>query len=76
MREKGRIFGSSGLKSNAQVLIFKDQTRKSLKLDLLIMIRTFLESGFMSTIQNESMDLQNESMFLRISYTIPASLVF
>jgi hypothetical protein len=35
----------------------------------------FLESGFMITIQNESMDSQNESMFLRISYTIPASLV-
>ena len=26
--------------------------------------------------QNESMDLRNESMFLRISYTNPASLVF
>ncbi len=36
--------------------------------------RTFLESGFVSTIQNESMDSQNESMCLRISYTIPASL--
>jgi hypothetical protein len=29
----------------------------------------------MITIQNESMDSQNESMFLRISYTIPASLI-
>jgi hypothetical protein len=34
----------------------------------------FLESGFVTTIQNESMDLQNESTFLQISYTIPASL--
>ena len=44
--------------------------------------RTFLESGFVITIQiksldsqNESMDSQNESKFLQISYTIPASLV-
>jgi hypothetical protein len=29
----------------------------------------------MITIQNKSMDLQNESTFLQISYTIPASLV-
>jgi hypothetical protein len=34
----------------------------------------FFESGFVITIRNESMDLQNESMFLQISYTIPASL--
>jgi hypothetical protein len=40
------------------------------------MNRTFLESGFVITIQYESMDLQNKSMFLQISYTIPASLVF
>jgi hypothetical protein len=40
------------------------------------MNRTFLESGFVVTIRDESMDSQNESMFLRISYTIPASLVF
>jgi hypothetical protein len=26
--------------------------------------------------QNESMDLQNESTFLRISYTIPASILY
>jgi hypothetical protein len=36
--------------------------------------RIFLESGFVPTIRNESMDSRNESMFLRISYTIPASL--
>jgi len=29
-----------------------------------------------STIRDESMDLQNESMFLRISHTIPAPLLF
>jgi hypothetical protein len=28
------------------------------------------------TIQNKSMDSPNESMFLQISYTIPASLFF
>ncbi len=38
-------------------------------------IRIFLESGFVTTIQNESMDLRNKSTFLRISYTIPASLL-
>ncbi len=37
--------------------------------------RTFLESGFATTIQTESIDLQNESMFLRISYMIPATLL-
>jgi hypothetical protein len=37
--------------------------------------RTFLKSGFVLTIRYESMDSRNESMFLRISYTIPASLV-
>jgi hypothetical protein len=31
----------------------------------------FLESGFVTTIRNESMDLRNESTFLRISYTRP-----
>jgi hypothetical protein len=36
--------------------------------------RIFLESGFVTTIQNKSMDSRNKSMFLRISYTIPASL--
>jgi len=36
--------------------------------------RTFLESGFVITIRNKSMDSRNESTFLRISYTIPASL--
>ncbi len=34
----------------------------------------FLGSGFVITIWNKSMDLQNWSMFLQISYTIPASL--
>ncbi len=38
--------------------------------------RTFLESGFVITIQIESTDLQNESTFLQISYTIPASLQY
>ncbi len=38
------------------------------------MNRTFLESGFVITKLNESMNSQNESMFLTISYTIPASL--
>jgi hypothetical protein len=33
-----------------------------------------LESGFVTTIRNESMDSRNESTFLRISYTNPASL--
>ena len=36
-------------------------------------IRVFYNLGNKSK-QNESMDLQNESMFLRISYKIPASL--
>ena len=36
--------------------------------------RIFLGSGFVTTIRNESMDLRNESTFLRISYTNPASL--
>ena len=36
--------------------------------------RIFLESGFVTTIRNESMDWRNESTFLRISYTNPASL--
>ena len=30
----------------------------------------------MTTIRNESMDSRNESTFLRISYTNPASLLF
>ncbi len=38
--------------------------------------RIFLESGFVTTIRNEPMDSRNESTFLRISYTIPASLWF
>jgi hypothetical protein len=38
--------------------------------------RIFLESGFVTTIRNESMDSRNESTFLRISYTNPASLPF
>jgi len=38
--------------------------------------RIFLESGFVTTIRNESMDSRNESTFLRISYTNPASLHF
>jgi hypothetical protein len=42
--------------------------------DLSITKRIFLESGFVTTIRNESMDSRNESTFLQISYTIPASL--
>jgi hypothetical protein len=38
-------------------------------------IKPFFESGFVTTKWYESMDLQNESMFLRISYTIPASRI-
>jgi hypothetical protein len=38
--------------------------------------RIFLESGFVTTIRNESMDSRNESTFLRISYMNPASLLF
>jgi hypothetical protein len=36
----------------------------------------FLELGFVITIQNKSMDSQNKSMFLQISYRITASLLF
>jgi hypothetical protein len=37
--------------------------------------RIFLESGFLPTIRNKSLDLRKESMFLQISYTILASLL-
>ncbi len=37
--------------------------------------RIFWKSGFVVTIRYESMDSRNESMFLRISYTNPASLI-
>ena len=68
----GRIIGSSGHKTNPQF--------ESLRIghpDLQICevgfvnheTKLFLESGFVTTIQNES-------TFLRIYYTIPASLVF
>ncbi len=38
--------------------------------------RIFLSPDSWPTNQYKSMDLQNESMFLRISYMIPASLIF
>ncbi len=63
----GWIFGSSGHKTNPQF--------KSLRIGFVNheTKRIFLESGFVTTIRNESM---NESTFLWISYTIPASLGF
>jgi hypothetical protein len=39
------------------------------------MKQIFLESGFVPTIRNKSLDLRKESMFLQISYKIPASLL-
>ena len=38
-------------------------------------IQIFISPDSWSSNRYESMDLQNESMFLRISYTIPASLL-
>jgi hypothetical protein len=76
----GRIFGSSGHETNPR---FESLRIGLANPDLRICEvgfvnhetkRIFLESGFVTTIQNESMDSVNESTFLRISYTIPASL--
>jgi hypothetical protein len=76
----GQIFGSSGHKTNPR---FKSSRIRLVNPDSRIQEvgiinhntkQTFLESGFVTTIWNKSMDLQNESMFLQISYMIPASL--
>jgi hypothetical protein len=40
-----------------------------------IVDRNFLESGFVTTIRYLTMDLINQSMFLRISYTIPTAFL-
>ncbi len=56
----GRIFGSSGHKRNPRF--------KSLRIGLVNLDSRICEVGFVTTIRNKS-------TFLRISYTIPASLV-
>jgi len=76
----GQIFGSSGHETNPR---FESLRIRLMNPDLQICEvgfvnhetkQIFLESGFVTTIWNESMDLRNESTFLRISYKIPASL--
>jgi hypothetical protein len=57
----GQIFGSSGHEMNPRF--------KSLRIGLANPDLQICELGFVTTIQNES-------TFLRISYTIPASLIF
>ncbi len=76
----GWILGSSGHKTNPRLESLRiGLTNLDLRICEVGFINhetkwIFLESGFVTTIQNESMDSRNESMFLRISYTIPASL--
>jgi len=73
----GQIFGSSGHESGP---LFKSLiANPDLQICEVGFVNhetkwIFLESGFVTTIQNESMDSWNESTFLQISYTIPASL--
>ena len=70
----GRIFGSSGHETNPRfeslrfgfANLWSQDSWHDTK-------RIFLESGFVTTIRNESM---NKSTFLWISYTIPTSLGF
>jgi hypothetical protein len=71
----GRIFGSLGHKLNPRLesLWIGIYEVRFVNHD---MKRTFLESGFVTTIRNQSMDLRNKSMFLQISYMILATLLF
>ncbi len=78
----GRIFGCSGHETNPRFeslrigLTNPDSRICEVRFVNHETKQIFLESGFVTTIRNESMDLQNESTFLRISYTIPASLSY
>ena len=76
----GRIFGKSVYETNPRNESFenmKDSWSTIRNESGFVNHKTkwiFLESGFVTTIQKKSMDSRNESTFLRISYTIPASL--
>jgi hypothetical protein len=76
-----RIFGSAGHETNPRFeslrirLTNPDSRISEVRIRDYDTKRIFLESGFVTTIRYESMDLQNLSMFLRIPYTIPASLI-
>jgi len=75
-----RIFGSSGHETNPRFeslrigLTNPDSRICEVRIRDYDTKRIFLESGFVTTIRNESMDSRNESTFLQISYTNPASL--
>ncbi len=75
-----RIFGSSGhmnprFESLRIGLTNPDSRIYEVRICDYDMKLIFLESGFVTTIRNESMDSRNESTFLQITYTNPASLV-
>ncbi len=76
-----RIFGSSGHETNPRFESLRIRLTNPDSRICEVRIRDydtkwiFMESGFVTTIRNESMDSQNESTFLRNSYTIPASLI-
>jgi len=64
----GRIFGSSGHETNPRF--------ESLRIGLTNPDLRICEVGFVTTIQNKSMDSRNKSTFLRISYMNPAFLLY
>ncbi len=76
-----RIFGSSGHETNPRFeslrigLTNPDSRICEVRIRDYNTKQIFLESGFVTMIRYESMDSQNESMFLRIPYTIPAFLI-
>ncbi len=76
-----QIFGSSGHETNPRFeslrigLMNPDSRICEVRIRDYDTKQIFLESGFVTTIRYESMDSRNESTFLRISYTNPASLL-
>jgi hypothetical protein len=80
--KKGRILSKTVYETNPRygylktLVTNRNETNPKIRIRFVGTKRIFLSQDSWSTIRYESTDSRNESMFLRISYTNPASLVF
>ena len=80
--KKGRILSKTVYETNPRygylktLVTNRNETNPKIRIRFVGTKRIFLSQDSWSTIRYESTDSRNESMFLRISYTNPASLIF
>ena len=80
--KKGRILSKTVYETNPRygylktLVTNRNETNPKIRICFVGTKRIFLSQDSWSTIRYESTDSRNESMFLRISYTNPASLLF